>query len=620
MSRADEKPTRRADRLALALCAFHALVRWVPWAPKPVGVDIDASWSWVFHEVWSRPLVCGRDVVFTYGPYGFLLTESYHPATFAVRIAVFAAVSLLLVSVLWRIVRARTSSPLLALAWTILLVESMAVGSAQANLFLHLEFLLVALAWTLAQERTGRILLHLLVVTAAVGALAKFTLLLGALVAVVAVVVRRRAPSLLATFGAAFLAAWWIAGQPLAALPSYLSTSVEISAGYAESMGRAAPAAQILGFLACAAVAGWLFARAIGGAGLALAALLFLVFKAAFVRYDAPHAVQGESALLLLLAGSQIQHPTRPRRLLPSVAAVAAIAGVFALTSALAASPWSASWPEEIEAAAEVCTGRAHLRARHEAALAAIRSDAPLPPLAGTVDLVPARVGLVLAADLAYAPRPVIQSYCAFSPRLLQLNAEHLAGDAAPAHVLFTIVDAIDGRLPAMDDSLCLPVLLARYDITGAAGEHLVLALRERARPMHLEPIATRRVRFGETFFIDPVASGVGIWAELHVEPTLRGRAAGFLYRPPVLRLAVRLADGSVGSFRLVPGIARAGFLLGPLLQDDDEYRRFAAGAADLSTRDVRSISVSGAASGAGVDWAYGPDFELRLAAFRLER
>ncbi len=594
MSHADEKPTRSADALAFALCALHALVRWVPWAPKPVGSDIDASWSWVFHEVWSRPLACGRDVVFTYGPYGFLLTESYHPATFGVRVVVLTAVSLLLAGVAWRIVRARTSSPWIAMAWTLLLVESMAVGNPQANLFLD-------------------VLLHLLVVAAAVGALAKFTLLLGGVVAVAAVALRRRNRSVAATFVAAFLAAWGIAGQSFAALPAYLGSSAGIAAGYAESMGRAAPPLQILGFLACAVAAWGLCARSGAGGRVATATLLFLVFKAAFVRYDAPHALQGESALLLWIAASQIPSATRPRRRVETVVALGAAGAVFVLMSRLESTPWSTSWPAQVAAALDVCTGSDSLRSRNAAAIASIRAETPVPALAGTVDLVPARAGIVLASGLDYAPRPVIQSYCAFTPALLRLNADHFSGDAAPANVLFTIVDAIDGRVPAMDDSLCLPVLLARYDVVGSAAEHLVLARRERAHAVRMEPLATRRVRFGETIAVEPVPPAVGIWAEFDIAPTLLGRAASFLYRPPILRLALRLADGSVGSFRLVPGIASAGFLLSPLLQDDAEYRSFAAGTADA--RAVRSLAVSSAETGDAA-WAYGADFGLRLSAF----
>src|SRR6202040_4372562 len=76
-------------------------------------------------------------------------------------------------------------------------------------------------------------------------------------------------------------------------------------------------------------------------------------------------------------------------------------------------------------------------------------------------------------------PRPIIQSYSAYTPALVRLNEQHLRGPDAPEWVLFDL-QSIDGRLPSLDDGLSWPALLDNYAFTSYNG-HFVL--------MHKKPV-----------------------------------------------------------------------------------------------------------------------------------
>jgi len=56
------------------------------------------------------------------------------------------------------------------------------------------------------------------------------------------------------------------------------------------------------------------------------------------------------------------------------------------------------------------------------------------------------------------------------------MNAAHLRSDRAADHFFFG-VGTIDDRCAPQDDSLSWPELLTRYDITGMAGQYILMKI-----------------------------------------------------------------------------------------------------------------------------------------------
>src|SRR6185503_3851310 len=108
-------------------------------------------------------------------------------------------------------------------------------------------------------------------------------------------------------------------------------------------------------------------------------------------------------------------------------------------------------------------------------AMGSMKNSYPLPQFdKETVDIFPHQVLLLLASDLNYKPRPSIQSYCAYTPKLAQWNADYYKGTQAPESVAFA-VGAIDFRLPSMEDSLTWLELITRYDVVDESPLYLKL-------------------------------------------------------------------------------------------------------------------------------------------------
>jgi hypothetical protein len=237
-----------------------------------------------------------------------------------------------------------------------------------------------------------------------------------------------------------------------------------------------------------------------------------------------------------------------------------------------------------------------YLRRSYEKNMADSRNIFPLPALRGGVDLYSYEQTSLFANGLLYKPRPVIQSYSAYTPCLAEMNAAHLRGPQAAKHIAFA-VETIDGRFPTLDDGLSWPELLTRYDLNGAVdlGENFVLLSRAAVpRKFQLTPLQNVFARFGQPISLPPMTNSL-LWAKIEIKKSVTGGAVTMFYKPPSLRLTVRLKNRPPQNFRLIPGLAASGFLLSPLIADTKSFAALARanGQPGLAGLEVESITIS---------------------------
>jgi len=67
------------------------------------------------------------------------------------------------------------------------------------------------------------------------------------------------------------------------------------------------------------------------------------------------------------------------------------------------------------------------------------------------------------------------------------------------------------------------------------------------------------------------------------------------LYKPPALQLTVSLQDGRQLVFQVIPGMARSGFLLSPLIKNNRSFVSLAAvdGGRNLTGLEVTAMTIS---------------------------
>jgi hypothetical protein len=130
-------------------------------------------------------------------------------------------------------------------------------------------------------------------------------------------------------------------------------------------------------------------------------------------------------------------------------------------------------------------------------------------------------------------------------------------------------------------------------------------------------PLSELTAQFGEVVSM-PVLTNVALWVKLDLSRTLAGWAASTFYKPPILRLTVWTRGGQEIRYRLVPGMAKGGFVLSPLVQDSVAFALLAStsGARELFNKQLTALSLSAETeSGATICYAS----PVRLELFGLD-
>ena len=608
------------------------------------SADLDGSWMVVLGQAATIPARWGVDLAFTYGPASALVTryftDGYLLAAVPMALALAAVFGLSVVRVAVLAAASRPRAGVTILLAVIVEVAGLLAAGLQVPDAFFFAFPLQIFLLDLMRPSRDRVSWSVVLAGAAlIGAAAMSKTSYGALALMLFVLADlrsallvRRPPVLVPAFVAAFLAGYVAFGQHLSDLAVYFARQSEVAAGYGAAMYLQGDRLELFGFVASAAA---LLAAAIAAAwprgdrlrgGIAvvgLAIVLLLAFKAGFVRQDT-HTQIGWATLGL--AGLAVA----TARLLPRApVSAAALAGAalgvlwFVAPAILAWAPDDAgrrpglvstyrdigdgiateagAWgrflrdPAGFEAAARVAKADA---------FATIREQHPLPPLTGTVDILPSEQSSVLASGLDYHPRPSFQDYSTYTAGLIEANRDFYAGASAPEWVLFGI-GGLDDRYPTQTEGALWPLLLGRYEPVSRVGALVALHRRQTRLRDVLGPSQRQSARLGHAF---AVPAGP-VFAHVVVHETLLGRIAGAVFRPPALALDVKLADGETQHSRFVPALGAGGFLLSPMLDSADGFARLAFGGPDDGA--APAVKEAVIASSRLAEWFYDPEITV---------
>lgn len=300
--------------------------------------------------------------------------------------------------------------------------------------------------------------------------------------------------------------------------------------------------------------------------------MLFFAFKASYVRQPI-HEIIGAAVLLMVAFLLVIQHRNYGERILVFVA-VALF--VFTFNTEVQGSfrtflnEWRSQLARSADGVVSLMRDRGSYQRRFEADMKVIGIQRPLPKVEGDADYYSYHQTEVFANQIPWNPRPVFQSYSAYTAELAKRNADHLVGDHAPKNLFFR-VEPIEDRYPAMEDGLSWPLILCRYELAGTYswGLHYVKALAP--KHFHIVPLKEFEARLGEEIVL-PGEKPL-IWAEISIPRSATERVLEFLFRPPLLRIEVQLAGGQKQNLRYLARVGEAGFLISPFIASTDDFR-----------------------------------------------
>jgi len=561
------------------------------WSP------LDVSWQLVLEYAAKHRLQFGKDVVFTYGPLGYLFTGVGQGYLLAARV-VFAFARSLFTA--WATVGIARRFP--GLPGRLFFLWALLFGTFSGGLDQFTFLVILYCGFLLLDGSAGRASRGSFLVFIAVVSLAKFTYLIAAL-AVVLVTAGcrlagrnyRRAFSIVLGYLTVLALLWLATGQHPENLASWVKGSLEISGGYSKAMSRpAAPAILCLCLLSAALFLRRAAVEARGRLGslpdaafLALILLFdYLAWKQGFVRADDhPHtfALFQPAAFLLLYL-----HPSTGRAGSVNAAMHKQLAAVLVFcAAAMVIRTDGAILTEIFYKPVDVCrrlktvclvlSGNldADYPALHPDKSQLKELDLPIArALIGnsTVDVLDFQQWTALVNGLNYHPRPVIQGYSAYTPYLQSMNRVFYEGVGRPEFVIFRL-ETIDNRFPTLDDAPLLIFLLQNYRIVAREKGFLIMRHSGTGKPPQLRQVHEERVPFGQRVDLSRFNDKIFVMQAV-TRPTLWGRVVNTLYHAPILSMRV-LAGGKEPEARIVPEMASTGFLFNPLLFDNGDVSDF---------------------------------------------
>jgi len=599
----------------LAIPSFvYFLVTYALPPPLPIRPEanlLDPSWQVVLTEGFLRGAQFGRDIIYTYGPWGFVEGPRGNPRIYpwllGARLLIALAFVLGVSLIACRKIR-RPAPQVLFVAWIALLSDPVSVLPA--------ILLAAVLCSERKDDRTFTPILHLLAIACALTMWIKFTsfVAVGALAAALAVqdLIKRRRPIIPAEILAVSLAFWLLAGQSLLGLPSFLRGALSTAGSYSGEMFLPGPYGELglvaILMLTMVVPAAALFYRArpwsmtpvLGWVAL----LFFLQLKEAFVRYDAFHVWMGivnallPCALILICTAGffnpRTSHPPAMRILTRACAAwVVLLSVVLAVIEVRTRAGFERhlALMESLHGVQQLAKGRS-LAADYHAQLEAFRRQAPLERVSGTAEFFPDSQVLLYGNGLQVRVPPIPQSFGAYNSWLSGRNASFFRSAGRPDFVFFEIAP-IDTRYPTSSDALSWLALMDCYRPSGNSGPYLVLRAAG-CEDSSLDLIAETKTSAGQAVAVPP-GDGYAVWAQIDFRLNHAGSIVAALARPPETRLAVHTGTGR-RVFGISPETARTGFLLSPLLLDADAFGKLLAEGRSASPpdpqSDVRDLSI----------------------------
>lgn len=576
--------------LVLAVIAFA-----LPGFPAP---ELDASWRMALGRFFLEGRQFGTEIVFTYGPLGFVMGNTYWGAQWAsligwhvVQAGVFAGI------VYWHGYRLTGYSRIFFFAFFFLL------GLTYQDAMHQIIIAFAGLELIRRSNRAWQWSSVAWVALLGVLSLVKFTNLLLALFLVLLAAgmelwLRRRvvAVRLPAIFAGLFLTGWMLCGQHIANIPAYLHSSWEISQGYQDAMGFSCPPRQLyLGLSVLLLVVTYLVINLVthperlraAALTLGTTAFIYLNWKHGFIRADG-HQVGFYFVALTVIVTAPLMLEDAPRfrvakQLLLAAAGVLALIGTDTVLPGVIRGALGGA-ESEVNKNVSFALGLGPDRLYYDSRLRGETDVLELTKSKATigrasVDVLGYEQSVAIFNNFNYRPRPVFQGYSAYTPYLSRLNYAYYASDQAPEFVLFKL-QTVDNRLATMDDPHALRLLIQRYTYLFTE-QGFTLWKRKAghfdAASFEPKPIRATTMKLGQKLDISDLASQ-HIWVEIDYRFSLLGKLRRFLFKPVLVNLRITDDKGTESVHRLPQPIGQAGFMLNPIIDDLLDFMRAAGG------------------------------------------
>lgn len=186
-----------------------------------------------------------------------------------------------------------------------------------------------------------------------------------------------------------------------------------------------------------------------------------------------------------------------------------------------------------------------------------------------TIDIFPWDIEYLIQNKLNYKPRPMFQSILACTEQLQQINFDAYL-QQAPDFLIYDY-DAIDNRYPFSEEGPINLAIAQHYALadTFTSNERLRLLLTKRDDLVPLEMKETDREKFTIAQEIDTRQADL-IKADINY--SLKGKLRATWYKPSPVRISLQRRNGQWLTYKTSPELLRAGLMVGKLIQSTQDF------------------------------------------------
>ncbi len=187
-----------------------------------------------------------------------------------------------------------------------------------------------------------------------------------------------------------------------------------------------------------------------------------------------------------------------------------------------------------------------------------------------TVDAYPHEISYVMANGFNWNPRPVIQSYISYTPYLDRQNALFFQTEKAPDYLLWEApqgdiqADSIDTRYILNDEPLAIFEILGRYSPLALDGKIVIMKKNGQQGFMLPQNVGEHFSQWGQWIEVPRAPACTALRSRLDFSRTLVGKLKRVIYKEEEFYVEYKLENGNIQKHRLVIDNAVSGVWVSP--------------------------------------------------------
>jgi len=229
-----------------------------------------------------------------------------------------------------------------------------------------------------------------------------------------------------------------------------------------------------------------------------------------------------------------------------------------------------------------------------------------------SVDIIPWEISYLKVNDLNYNPRPVIQSYTAYTSYLDHKNFQKYMSNSSPDFVLFTN-GSIDGRFTFFDETQTKLALLANYEVVDNSWKNLLLEKLE--EPIFNEIVKTEQGTGKLNQFIKVKSTPELQYFKADIDYSLLGEIRKLIYQAPELKVTFKFESGKTATWRAVKPIIEGGVIINKYNDNHYAHERFITYNGEPSRRKISEVKFQ-----TPTPWAFNSEFDFTNQFIRFEK